>query len=285
MVKFPVPPWQARVSAPTGQKPLAPHVQAAVSAVQPKAVVAKPVAVVAPPASPFQTVRAHPPGPTPTALQPAMPSGPANVPVASSALSPEALCLSPQASAALERYAPHVRTAVLAASWPQKQPLETRPSPSLPTDYVIYTDKKSFPDGPVPPPRKPVYRLSFDDKGKHCRLHNLKTGQVTAAGTLFAGFVRMQKNGAVYISPRTTVGMAGDGHPTIASQTPEWMGGQRYIVAAGEVGIINGEIVGHNDKTGHYQSRKNPQQSGLPSDKFYSYTVDPRQWYLIRTLD
>ena len=73
--------------------------------------------------------------------------------------------------------------------------------------------------------------------------------------------------------------MAGDSHPIIASRTPEWAFGQRYIVAAGEVGIINGEIVGHNDKTGHYQSRKNPQQSGMPSDKFYSYTVDPKHWY------
>ncbi len=279
MVKFPVPTWQARTSTPAGQKPLAPHVQAAVSAVQPKAVVAKPVAVVAPPVNPFQAVRAHPPGPAPKTLQPALPSAAVKAPVAPFSLSPEALCLSSQASAALARYAPHVRTAILAASWPPKQPMETRPSPSLPTDYVIYLDKKSFPGAQPPPPRKPVYRLSCDEKGKHCRLHNLKTGQVTAAGTLFAGFVRMQKNGAVYISPRTTVGMAGDGHPTIASQTPEWMGGQRYLVAAGEVGIINGEIVGHNDKTGHYQSRKNHHQSGLPADKFYSYTVDPKQWY------
>ncbi len=217
--------------------------------------------------------------PVPQTLQAARPSGPVNA--AATPPSTEALCLSPQANAALGRCAPHVRTAILAASWPPKQAQEVQPATSLPTDYVVYTDKKSFPDAPVQPPRKPVFRLSFDATGKHCKLHDLQTGQVRDAGTLFAGFVRMKKDGAVYVSPRTSLGMAGDSHPTIASRTPEWGFGQRYIVAAGEVGIINGEIVGHNDKTGHFQSRKNQQQSGLPPDKFYRYTIDPRQWYKI----
>jgi hypothetical protein len=89
----------------------------------------------------------------------------------------------------------------------------------------------------------------------------------------------MDKGSAVYFSPRAAVGAPGDSHPSIAAGTPEWQAGRHAVVAAGEVGILDGQIIGHNDKTGHFLSRKNRRQSGLPADKFHPFTEDPKDWY------
>ncbi len=144
------------------------------------------------------------------------------------------------------------------------------------SDYVTYTDVKSS-GAPPPPPRRPVLALSFSDGT--CIAQDVKTGRVQPAGNIFGGFVRMDKGSRIYMSPRAGVGAPGDSHPTIASGTPEWQTGVRTVVAAGEVGILNGEIVGHNDKTGHFQSRKNLRQSGMPAEKFHPFTQDPKDWY------
>ena len=58
--------------------------------------------------------------------------------------------------------------------------------------------------------------------------------------------------------------------------------GERTIVAGGEVGIVDGRIVGHNDKTGHYLTRRNREQSGLPPSLFQPFSVDPKVWYKAR---
>ena len=152
------------------------------------------------------------------------------------------------------------------------------PGPAVAAGYVAYEEKKL---GVAPPPasKKQVYTLHFDQKGKNCTIRNLATGQVKNAGTLFAGYVRMKKEGPLYVSPRAGASVPGDSHATIAARSPEWALGQRAVVAGGEVGIIDGEIVGHNDKTGHFQTRKNRQQSGMPPDKYYPYTVDSEKWF------
>ena len=145
------------------------------------------------------------------------------------------------------------------------------------SDYVTYPDLKTG-GAPPPPPRRAVYALSCDG-GSGCRLKDVKTGRQSDAGDLWGGFVRMAKNGPIYVSPRSGLGGPGDGHPSIASVTPEGMAGRRSVVAAGEIGILGGNIVGHNDKTGHFQSRKNRRQSGLPADLYHPFTEDPREWY------
>jgi hypothetical protein len=183
----------------------------------------------------------------------------------------------PRAAAGpLERFAPHVRSAIQFKAGGEAGG-EARPDPGA-IDFVAY-DEKKLGGAPPPPPKRPVYSLSCSDKGGGCRLHDLETGKVRDADTLFAGFVRMGKGGNVYVSPRPGVGLQGDSHPTIASRTPEWTRGQRAIAAGGELGIIGGEIVGHNDKTGHYQTRRNRQQSGMPADRFHPFTEDPREWF------
>ncbi len=145
------------------------------------------------------------------------------------------------------------------------------------TDFVDYEDRKTS-TSPPPPPKRPIYALSCDDDGK-CMIHDVKTGRIREAGDIFGGFVRMEKGGKVYLSPRSAVGVQGDSHPTIAAATPEAQGGRKALVAAGELGILDSEIVGHSDKTGHYQTRKNLRQSGLPAEKFHPFTVDPSEWY------
>lgn len=145
------------------------------------------------------------------------------------------------------------------------------------SDYVVYPDLKTG-GAPPPPPRRQVYSLSCEGGGG-CRLQDVKTGRQSDAGDLWGGFVRMSKNGPVYVSPRSGLGGPGDSHPSIASATPEGMAGRRSVVAAGEIGILGGAIVGHNDKTGHFQSRKNRRQSGLPGDLYHPFTEDPREWY------
>lgn len=145
------------------------------------------------------------------------------------------------------------------------------------SDYVTYPDLKTG-GAPPPPPRRPVYTLACGD-GVHCRLQDVKTGRQSDAGDFWGGFVRMAKHGPIYVSPRSGLGGPGDSHPSIASATPEGMAGRRSVVAAGEIGILAGSIVGHNDKTGHFQSRKNRRQSGLPSDLYHPFTEDPREWY------
>jgi hypothetical protein len=181
------------------------------------------------------------------------------------------------AAAAVDRFAPHVQAAIRfegrKAGAPQGQA-----GRAAPDDYVLYVEKK-LGGSPPPPPRRPVYALGCDDKGRGCSLQSLETGRVVPAGDVYAGFVRMVKGGPVYVSPRAGVGLQGDSHPSIASRTPEWTRGQRALAAAGEVGILGGEVVGHNDKTGHYQSRHNRQQSGLPREKFHPFTQDPKDWY------
>jgi hypothetical protein len=179
--------------------------------------------------------------------------------------------------AALGRFAAHVQAGIRfegRARAPEAQGGRGTSS----GDYVLYVEKK-LGGSPPPPPKKPVYALGCDDKGRGCSLQSLETGRVVPAGDLFAGFVRMAKGGPVYVSPRPGPGLQGDSHPSIASLTPEWSRGQRALVAAGEIGILGGEIIGHNDKTGHYQTRHNRQQAGLPSDRFHPYTQDPRDWY------
>lgn len=145
-------------------------------------------------------------------------------------------------------------------------------------EWVLYQDRKTG-GAPPPPARWPIYRLFCGPRGEGCRLLDLETGRVKEAGNLYAGFVRMARGGGIYVSPRPGVGLQGDSHPTIASRTPEWLLGQRSIVAGGEVGILGSRVVGHNDKTGHYLSRRNREQSGLPQGLFHPFTVDPKVWY------
>ena len=175
--------------------------------------------------------------------------------------------------------APHVQAVV------QRKEAAERPSPAhLPPsqsgEYVVYSDIKS-PTSPPPPPRWPVYALHCPDEGP-CILEDVKTGRIHPAGTVYGGFVRMSRHSPVYISPRPALGFPGDSHPTIAAGTPEGQRGKRALVAAGEIGIIDGQIIGHNDKTGHYQTRKNLYQSGLPAERFHPFTEDPRDWYKAR---
>jgi hypothetical protein len=156
------------------------------------------------------------------------------------------------------------------------------PPPESPSeavgDFVSYEDRRNR-GGPVPPPKRPIHILRCNGDGTGCILISVETGRVRKAETLYAGYVRMSRNGDVYISERQAADMPGDSHPSIASATPEGRMGRKRIVAAGEVGIRDGAIVGHNDKTGHYQTRKNKQQSGLPPDKFHPYTVNPQEWF------
>lgn len=143
--------------------------------------------------------------------------------------------------------------------------------------YVTYEDLQRT-GGPIPPPRWPVYALMTQDGGR-CLMRDVKTGVLREPGTLYAGFVRMNMGGPVYLSPRPSVVVRGDSHPSIASATPEGMRGRNWLVAAGELGIRDNVLVGHNDKTGHYRTRKNLRQSGLPPDLFHPFTVDPTQWF------
>ncbi len=254
----PMPPKKPqRDSKQTGGRPMAPHVQAALGVGQ------------------SHTKNGTAPPDTPANGQShASPSRKTNGKASSDAATPPSL--TPRMAAALKHHAPHVRAAILRTMAPQ-QP-RPAPGPNVADGYVVYEEKKL---GVAPPPasKKPVYTLHFDQKGKNCTIRNLATGQVKRAGTLFAGYVRMKNDGPLYVSPRADVSVPGDTHATIAARSPEWALGQRAVVAGGEVGIIDGEIVGHNDKTGHFQTRKNRQQSGMPSDKFYPFTVDPKDWY------
>jgi len=168
--------------------------------------------------------------------------------------------------------APHVQAAIQKCHNPTVLQRQVAPA-----GYVTYEDVKA-PTSPPPPPRWPVYALHCAD-GESCAVEDLKTGRVRPAGDMFAGFVRVSPRGPVYLSPRPDVGAAGDSHPTIASMTPEERTGRKKLVAAGEVGIREGRIVGHNDKTGHYRTRRNYWQSGLPSDKYHPFTEDPKEWY------
>ena len=182
----------------------------------------------------------------------------------------------PVAAIAPGQRAPHVQAALSRGRNPAPPP--TDQSTESAGDVVLYDDRKNL-GGPVPPPKRPVQILRCGGEGAGCTLTSVETGRVKQAGTVYAGFVRMSKHGDVYISERQAVDMQGDSHPSIASATPEGRSGNKKIVAAGEVGIVDGEIVGHNDKTGHYQTRKNKQQSGLPADRFYPYTIHPKEWY------
>lgn len=175
----------------------------------------------------------------------------------------------------LDAYAAHVQTAIQFKG-SATESLEDAGAASF-GDWVSYPEKKGM--RIPPPPQKPVYSLSCGEKGEGCRLRSLENGRVQQAGTMFAGYVRMSKGGDIYVSPRTGVGNAGDSHPSIASMSPEWRAGQRAVVAGGEVGIIDGKIVGHNDKTGHFQTRKNLAQSGMPADRFHPFTEDARNWF------
>lgn len=218
----------------------------------------------------------------------------------------------PVAVQARPAVAPHVQAAV-ARSRPVPRPVQARPVPAPPVpaphvqavvqrkeaaaeksapsspahlppsqsgEFVVYEDKKT-PGVKPPPPRWPVYALHCPDKGP-CVIEDVKTGRTRQVDNLYGGFVRMSRTGPVYVSPRPALGFPGDSHPTIASGTPEGQRGKRAVVAAGEIGIIDGRIVGHNDKTGHYQTRKNLYQSGLPPEKFHPFTEDPRDWYKAR---
>jgi hypothetical protein len=176
----------------------------------------------------------------------------------------------------LGRFARHVQAGI---RFELRRSSESPAAPSLGAgEWVLYEDRKSS-SAPPPPPRWPVYRLLCDAKGRRCRLYDLETGRTRVAENLFAGFVRMTRGGGIYVSPRPGLGLQGDSHPSIAARTPEGLAGQKALVAAGEVGILRGCVVGHNDKTGHFLSRRNREQSGLPSQLFYPYTVDPRRWY------
>jgi hypothetical protein len=173
--------------------------------------------------------------------------------------------------------APHVRAVVQRKEEAAERLSPAHLPPTQSGEYVVYSDIKS-PGSPPPPPRWPVYALHCPDEGP-CILEDVKTGRIHPAGTVYGGFVRMSRIGPVYVSPRPALGFPGDSHPTIAAGTPEGQRGKRAVVAAGEVGIIDGQIVGHNDKTGHYQTRKNLYQSGMPAEKFHPFTEDPRDWY------
>ncbi len=173
--------------------------------------------------------------------------------------------------------AAHVAAAISRAQGPASSAQRQAGGPSRQSDFVTYNDIKS-PNAPPPPPRWPVYRLRCSD-GENCSVEDIKTGRVHPADNLYAGFVRMSKGGSIYLSPRPAVGVAGDSHPSIASMTPEERTGRSQLVAAGEIGIRQGVVVGHNDKTGHYQTRKNRRQSGLPPEKFHPFTEDPHEWY------
>ena len=181
-------------------------------------------------------------------------------------------------SSALDRFAPHVREAIAFEKRPAAPVAVGRRTHGV---WVSYPDRKTG-GAPPPPPRWPVYQLLFEDGGEHCRLLELDSGRVRDAGSLYAGFVRPSRSGGIYVSQRPGVGLQGDSHPTIASRSPEWLAGERSIVAGGEVGILDGRIVGHNDKTGHYLTRRNREQSGLPPSLFQPFTVDPRVWYKAR---
>lgn len=183
----------------------------------------------------------------------------------------------PVAAIAPGERAPHVQTALSRGRTPLP-PASEETAGEAAGDFVAYEDRKNL-GGPVPPPKRPVHVLRCDGDGSNCTLVSVENGRMKKAGTLYAGFVRMSRHGDVYVSERQAVDMPGDSHPSIASGTPEGRAGKKKIVAAGEIGIIDGEIVGHNDKTGHYQTRKNKQQSGLPADKFHPYTVHPKEWY------
>lgn len=213
----------------------------------------------------------------------------------------------PVAVQARPAVAPHVQAA-MARSHPEPRPVQARPVPAPPVpaphvqavvqrkeaenlspahlppsqsgEFVIYEDKKT-PGVKPPPPRWPVYALHCPDKGA-CVIQDVKTGRTRQVDNLYGGFVRMSRTGPVYVSPRPALGFPGDSHPTIAAGTPEGQRGKRAVVAAGEVGIVNGQIVGHNDKTGHYQTRKNLYQSGMPAEKFHPFTEDPRDWYKVK---
>jgi hypothetical protein len=180
--------------------------------------------------------------------------------------------------------AAHVRAVVQRKEETSSKPVEKmeRLSPAhLPPaqsgEFTVYEDRKT-PGVAPPPPRWPVYALHCPDGGP-CVLEDVKTGRIREAGNLYGGFVRMSRVGPVYVSPRPALGFPGDSHPTIASGTPEGQRGKRALVAAGEIGILDGQVVGHSDKTGHYQTRKNLYQSGLPAEKFHPFTEDPRDWY------
>ena len=190
---------------------------------------------------------------------------PSSVPVQAHPAAPQARPLAPHIQAALGRTA--------------AQP--TQGNPAIPgrdaSGFVTYTDQKT-PTTPPPPPRWPVYSLHCHD-GESCRLQDVRTGRWKEAGSMYAGFVRMGAGGTVYVSPRPDPKVLGDSHPTIAAGTPEGMAGKRALVAAGEVGIVDNRIVGHNDKTGHYRTRKNYWQSGMPPELYHPFTEDPVSWY------
>jgi hypothetical protein len=210
----------------------------------------------------------------PAAVQPARPA------VAHGAPAPHVQAAVARTVPAPSVPAPHVQPMVQRKAAAEKPSSPAHLPPSQSGDFVVYEDRRA-PNTPPPPPRWPVYALHCSDKGP-CVLEDVKTGRIHPAGTVYGGFVRMSRNSPVYISPRPAPGFPGDSHPTIAAGTPEGQRGKRALVAAGEVGIIDGQIVGHNDKTGHYQTRKNLYQSGLPAEKFHPFTEDPRDWYKAR---
>ena len=111
-----------------------------------------------------------------------------------------------------------------------------------------------------PPPKKPIYILESQN-GENCKLRDPQTAREIGAGTVYGIFVRMRPNGDIYLSPMSSPGARGDSHPTLAANTIEGRLGLKTVVAAGEVGIVNNRIVGHNDKTGHFQTRRNREQS------------------------
>ncbi len=201
----------------------------------------------------------------------------------------------PRAILPVRPLAPHVQAAVGRAALPpavqpkaamNPGPTSAVPAPATSTaaatggrdasGFVTYTDQKS-PTSPPPPPRWPVYSLHCGEGG--CRIQDVRTGRWREPGSMYAGFVRMGSGGTVYISPRPDPKVPGDSHPTIASGTPEGQAGRRALVAAGEVGIVDNRIIGHNDKTGHYRTRKNYWQSGMPPDLYHPFTEDPLNWY------
>jgi hypothetical protein len=189
--------------------------------------------------------------------------------------------LAPHVQAALGRTSP-VHAAQLKAAEKAAEPQRSAPLPMAGRDalgYVTYTDQKT-PTTPPPPPRWPIYSLQCGEGG--CQIQDVRTGRWKEPGTMYAGFVRMGTGGTVYVSPRPDPKVLGDSHPTIAAGTPEGQAGRKALVAAGEVGIVNNQIVGHNDKTGHYRTRKNYWQSGMPPDLFHPFTEDPLSWYQVR---